>query len=191
MVITAEESVQDEITTCNALFEAGLSKLHVRKPGFSAEGVKMLIQEINDNFLNRLIIHEHHELVQEMQLGGYHIKSNGQEPGNRDGVHVSKSFHTMEEIRSCALPLNYGFLSPVFDSLSKVGYASKFSPDMLKSFLNSPLPFPVYALGGISQSTVSSAKQMGFDGAAVLGSIWQENKVEDRIAKYQTLKQQV
>ncbi|MDW3191653.1 MAG: thiamine phosphate synthase [Cytophagales bacterium] len=187
VVITAEGSVSEEATTCNALMEAGLRKLHVRKPHASAAQVKTLIREIDTDFRDRLIVHEHHELVEEMNLGGYHIKSTGNAPEDTHGKHVSWSFHAFEEIQACSQTLNYGFLSPIFDSLSKSDYQARFSIESLKAFLLKTPHFPIFALGGISVYNVSSTKALGFKGAAVLGSIWQQTKVSDRLTQYQKL----
>lgn len=191
MVITAEGSVSEEATTCNLLMEAGLRKLHVRKPHTSAAEVKALVREIDSNFRDRLIVHELHELVEEMNLGGYHIKSTGKAPEDVKGKHVSRSFHTFEAVGTCQRTLNYGFLSPIFDSISKSGYQARFSMESLKAFLSSTLPFPVFALGGISAENVASTKAVGFQGAAVLGSIWQKPTVADRLAHYENLIKQV
>ncbi len=191
VVITAEGSVKAEATTCNALFEAGLSKLHVRKPGASAVQVKSLIQAISPHYRNKIVVHEHHELVEEMNLGGYHIKSRGNAPDKVQDKHVSKSFHTFEAIQSCRLNLQYGFLSPIFDSLSKPGYSSRFAMESLKVFLASKLRFSVYALGGITRENVANAKSLGFQGVAVLGSIWQKNSLSERLTAYESLKNQI
>lgn len=190
VVITAEGVVSDEVATCNALFEAGLSKLHVRKPHASAVSVKALIQEIDSGFRNRIIVHEHHHMVQEMNLGGYHIKSTGKAPELSEDRHVSQSFHTFDEIRSCEMDLHYGFLSPIFDSLSKPGYSSRFSMESLKVFLMHKLRFPLIALGGITSQNVASVKNIGFQGAAILGSIWQSPSLFKRMETFNALQNQ-
>lgn len=191
IVITAEGTVSEEATTCNILFEAGLSKLHIRKPGASAVQIKTLIQAINPVYHSRTMVHEHHELVKEMSLGGYHIKSKGEVPRDVQDKHVSKSFHSFKEIQSSGLIPDYGFLSPVFDSLSKPGYSSRFTTGSLKDFLIQKLPFPVYALGGITNKNIALTQSLGFRGAAVLGHIWQEISVTKRLEKFELLKKQV
>lgn len=187
MVITTEEEVNAEVESCNALFEAGLRKLHVRKPKSSGVQVKALIQDLDPAFRDRVIVHEHHELVDEMNLGGYHIKSTNRTPENTGTKHVSRSFHAFEEIEAYGKQLNYGFLSPVFDSLSKPGYGSYFSFESLKSFLAGKLSFPIYALGGVTSKNVSEAKSLGFEGAAVLGSIWHQKTISERLEQFEAL----
>ncbi len=187
MVITAEGLVSDEVATCNALLEAGLMKLHIRKPNTSAVIVKALIKEIRQIFWNRIIVHEHHELVEEMNLGGYHIKSERTAPKTMENKHVSKSFHSFDEIQSSRPDLQYGFLSPIFNSISKKGYSSNFSIDKLRSSLVGDHRFPIYALGGITTENITITKKIGFDGAATIGSIWNRNSVSERVAQLQMM----
>ena len=40
--------------------------------------------------------------------------------------------------------------------------------------LNKKAPFPIYALGGINEKNISESKEMDFDGAVVLGGIWNQ-----------------
>jgi thiamine-phosphate pyrophosphorylase len=69
---------------------------------------------------------------------------------------------------------NYCFISPLFDSLSKPGYKGHTS---LQSEVKD-VPFPVYALGGITIHTVTALKGGGFKGVAAIGAIWQNNPLE-------------
>lgn len=87
----------------------------------------------------------------------------------------------MEEIDRIPFHTDYLFLSPIFDSISKYGYRSKFDPDTLKSFLNST-DKQIIALGGVDADRVSSCRKMGFAGVALLGYIW--NKSEEAISRF-------
>ena len=150
-----------------------------------------MIREIKTEFRDRIIVHEHHTLVEEMNLGGYHIKSTGKAPEHKHDKHVSRSFHAFEEVKSYSQDLNYGFLSPIFDSLSKRGYSARFTMESLESFLADSLAFPVYALGGIAPSNIATTKAMGFQGAAVMGSLWQQNSMEERLDRYRVMQDQL
>jgi len=81
--------------------------------------------------------------------------------------------------------LTYGFLSPIFDSISKQGYAAaKFDPDHLRAALHR-CQLPIIALGGISPSNVGRAAELGFSGVAVLGSVWQAQDPEHALREIQ------
>jgi thiamine-phosphate pyrophosphorylase len=91
------------------------------------------------------------------------------------GGTVSTSFHGLQQLHTDWGPvLTYAFLSPIFDSISKEGYsATRFDRRELHQALTL-CPFPVLALGGIiTPDNVQEAADMGFAGAAVIGSVWQ------------------
>ena len=102
------------------------------------------------------------------------------------GSTVSTSFHSLQQLRTDWGPvLSYAFLSPIFDSISKEGYsAARFDRRELRHVLTQ-CPFPVVALGGIADN-VQEAADMGFAGAAVIGSIWQ---AKDPTAAWERLHQ--
>ncbi|CAG9463169.1 unnamed protein product [Pedinophyceae sp. YPF-701] len=90
-----------------------------------------------------------------------------------DGLTQSTGFHDMAPLRAADQGgLTYAFLSPVFDSVSKVGYKSaRFDEQELRSTL-AACPRPVYALGGVTPDRVPQLADLGFAGAAVIGHVW-------------------
>ena len=91
---------------------------------------------------------------------------------------LSTSFHALAEISRCRRRYDYVFLSPIFDSISKAGYASQFDLAALQTSLQQLAARPSYyppvlALGGITSQNTKLVQQMGFAGAAVLGAVWQ------------------
>ena len=84
------------------------------------------------------------------------------------------SAHSFEELKKME-NREIALLGPVFDSISKHGYKSKFSKDELKAGIAEWREFSktkVYALGGIDEENISELEELGFDGAAVLGGAW-------------------
>ncbi len=66
------------------------------------------------------------------------------------------------------------FLSPVFDSISKPGYGSRFSTEELREAAGKGLiNAKVYALGGVDPSRFAELEALGFGGVALLGAAWQ------------------
>ncbi len=81
----------------------------------------------------------------------------------------SRSCHSIAEATACA-DCDYIFLSPVFDSISKPGYkAVPFEPSQVKA-----LPVKTIALGGVTPERFDQVRANGFDGAAMLGYLWQD-----------------
>ncbi|WP_404818013.1 thiamine phosphate synthase [Reichenbachiella ulvae] len=109
---------------------------------------------------------------------GLHWKSH--QKVNQSASLRSKSFHSIEEINEEDAKLDYAFLSPIFNSISKQGYKAAFDVSILGEALNMKHPFPIYALGGIDWNNFKQAQEMGFAGFAMLGAFWNMNDNERR-----------
>ena len=73
---------------------------------------------------------------------------------------------------------DYVFLSPIFNSISKKEYFSKFNDEiLLNASLNGKINKKVIALGGINQETLPIVKKYGFWGVAVIGSVWETAEI--------------
>ena len=91
----------------------------------------------------------------------------------------SRSLHKLDELRDTEEPLDYCFFGPVYESISKKGYLPKVQlPELggvLYNFKKSKSQKPlVYALGGIRRRKIPELFNLGFDGVALLGSIWEK-----------------
>ena len=102
----------------------------------------------------------------------------------RPDIEVTAAYHTIGEFKINNPGYSYVFLSPVFSSISKVGYKSTFNEDSLKDMLRHT-SYKVIALGGVDEDKVEQARRMGFAGVAVLGSIW---KSKEPLEKFKRIK---
>ena len=66
------------------------------------------------------------------------------------------------------------FLSTIFDSISKQGYASRFGDDVLRQYASNGLLAKVVALGGVDAGNIERLRSFGFYGAAVLGYLFSD-----------------
>jgi thiamine-phosphate pyrophosphorylase len=90
------------------------------------------------------------------------------------------SAHSFEELKKTSENADICFLGPVFDSISKFGYKSKFSRQELKEGIAAWKTAPkkkersqkLFALGGVSAENIAELAEFGFDGVAVLGAVW-------------------
>lgn len=155
---------------------------HLRKPDFSRMEMESWIREIDSQFWNRLVVHSHHELAGEYGLKGGHFSSSVSKlpSGCRQ---TSVSCHSIRELQECRISFDYAFLSPIFDSISKKGYGSRFSAEVLRELLKST-ERKVFALGGIDEDKIDTIHDLGFAGAAVLGALWQSG---DPVEKFKRL----
>lgn len=148
------------------LTDGGFWRAHIRKPGASVDRVRRLVEAIPSALYPRLSLHDHLHLAAEYGLGGVHLNSRNPEPPCGWRGMVSRSIHTPGEIAS--LDCDYAFISPVFASISKRGYAP--AEDML-SIPGLP-DHRVFALGGVTPDNIDKVREAGFGGAAMLGALW-------------------
>ncbi|UOQ98580.1 thiamine phosphate synthase [Hymenobacter sp. 5317J-9] len=193
IVISPPHAVAHESTLVSEMLAAGLTRFHVRKPGWGLSEMAAYVAAIPAEFHPRLVLHSHHALVAELGLGGAHLTAAARAANTRPtlapGQSLSTSFHTLAEIRQHRRRYNYVFLSPIFDSLSKENYAAAFDLETVAEALRQLRQRPGYApsvvaLGGIDAPRLASVRQAGFAGAAVLGAVWQS---PDPVAAFRTL----
>ena len=162
---------EDKIIT--ALFEEGLDILHLRKPETCAMYSERLLTLIPQQYHRRIVTHEHFYMKEEFGLMGIHLNArNTKEPHDYDG-HISCSCHSVEEVKQKKNFYDYVFMSPVFDSISKEGYLSQYTPEELRAAAKEGIiDKNVMALGGITADNILEIKDIGFGGAAILGDLW-------------------
>ena len=153
-LISSPENFAGEHEILEEMFELGLQRLYARKP------------QMAEVLLERWII-------------GFNIK------WHNNILPWPGSAHSFEELEKTNA--NVCFLGPVFDSISKFGYKSKFSHRELKKGIAAWKAFQkkenrsqkLFALGGVEAGNLSKLAKLGFDGAAVLGTVWHNpNPVE-------------
>lgn len=193
IVISPPLSVPDEARLACELLALGLARFHVRKPAWSRVEVAAYLAAIPVQYHPRLVLHSHHALAAELDLGGVHLtaasRHQGIRPMRRPGQTLSTSFHTLAEIRQHRQRYDYVFLSPIFNSLSKTNYPAAFTLTEITAALGQLrhragyVP-QVLALGGVAAAQLPAVQQAGFAGAAVLGTVWQS---PDPVAAFREL----
>lgn len=169
IAITLPEFFPSESFIINGLLSRKeVDYVHIRKPGVSIEKMEGLITEIDPIFYSRIKVHDCFDLVERFHLGGCHL--NSRNPSPPDTVRsISRSIHSLAEIDK-NLDLDYQFLSPVFDSISKPGYKASFELEKISSYINGK---NVIALGGVTPGKFRYLKNLGFKGAALSGYFFQ------------------
>lgn len=149
--------------------------IHIRKPGATVDEVENLILNIPVTLRHRLVIHDHFQLAQQYALHGIHLNSRNPSPPDGWQGSISRSCHSIEELIMWKERCNYLSLSPIFDSISKRGYRSAFTPDIISSAHNKGIiDKKVLALGGVTFDNITTVIRMGFGGAMILGDAWKE-----------------
>ena len=186
IVITAPEFFDGEAEILNQLFESGLTRLHVRKPQSQRQEVEKLVLGIDFKFRAGVTIHYHSDLVSEMGLGGMHFSypQISKEVKTSGRYTISCSLHQWGELNEVQDKIDYCFMSPVFNSISKAGYLANEALKQVPSFASN-----IYALGGITESNYEEVLDRGFSGIAVMGYLW-ANKAA-ALQRYKVLEQKV
>ena len=162
---------EDKIIT--TLFEEGLDILHLRKPDTAPIYAERLLTLIPEQYHKRIVVHGHFYLKEEFKLKGIHLNHrNPNLPNNYKG-HVSRSCHSLEEIKEHKRDCDYMFLSPVFDSISKQNYHANYTPEEIRqAHKDGIIDKKVIALGGIDIDNIREVKSYGFGGVAIMGALW-------------------
>lgn len=153
------------------LLDSGFERVHIRKPEWSNSEVLGLLNEIPREYHERLTLHQTPEIFGSLkgpERPGFQL--NGRHPvAPEEAGLLSVSCHSLEEATKASENPNIGYqtLSPIFDSISKNGYRSRFRIEDMKD-----IPRRTIALGGITPYKIPSLIKAGFDGAAFLGFIW-------------------
>ncbi|MEO6522892.1 MAG: thiamine phosphate synthase [Mucilaginibacter sp.] len=191
IVISDPGAVADEASIINRLFEAGMTRFHLRKPDWKIDQFIDLLLGIDPTFYNAIALHQQHYLTGTFGIKRLHYTENqrvitGTEKltqQNQKGYTLSTSVHHIAHI-SLLEYFDYAFFSPVFNSISKPGYQSQLEDGFRLEKVNA-LP-KVIALGGIDETNLERVREMNFDGAAVLGAIW--NDPYQAVATFKRLK---
>ncbi|GAC1448983.1 MAG: thiamine phosphate synthase [Chitinophagaceae bacterium] len=180
VVISNPAAVPHEITIIRALFDAGLEILHIRKPAITAAESGELIEKIPSKYHHRVALHQHHEVAGDYGIRRLHFTEIKRMEMTEESLMqlkarnyiLSSSIHAVTDYKNVPASFDYTFFGPVFNSISKKGYTSAVNDGFIfPAHVNQP---KVIAIGGIDATNIRKAGNMKFDGAAVLGAIWQK-----------------
>lgn len=194
IVISNPDTIPNEPQIIDQLFEAGLTRFHLRKPGYEERQVTGLLKQINEQYHHRIVLHQHHAIARDFDLERLHYTEQHRlntdtetlVKQNREGYILSTSVHDVATLQTLKW-FDSAFLGPVFNSISKPGYQAKFTGSFYLD--KQDIDLNIIALGGICVSNLSKVKAMNFDGAAVLGTIW--NKPEQAVVNFKNLQQEL
>ncbi len=204
-VCSVHKTIPDEQQLVQQLLHHGLATFHLRKPSYSKEELRDWLKQLNDFERQKVVIHSHWSLSEEFALKGLHfgatmLKQMTSEEfkdwmtrAKEKQLSVSSSVHHQDEIDRLPMGVDYVWLSPVFESISKQEYTPIYSSAQFDSWvkeLQEQKQTEVYALGGIEARHIQELSHRGFDGAAVLGSVWNNVKgLQDKELVIQRIKQ--
>jgi thiamine-phosphate pyrophosphorylase len=172
VVISPESSDPRELPAMEGFFAAGLGSYHVRKPSWTEGELEAWLRGLPAEWRPRIVLHQHHGLVAALGLGGRHERADS--PRAQGG---SRSCHDLPSLRRHLRSFAQVIFGPVFPSLTKAGYgpAAGFPWDELQGILkgrDGRGTARVLAIGGVTAGRLGRCAELGFDGAAVMGAVW-------------------
>lgn len=185
IAITREVVEIDESCRICNLIDAGFDYVHIRKPALQKNEMQQFIESIPTRYYNRLKLHDHFDLADKYDLAGIHLNSRNRTAPIGFQKHVSKSCHSIEELRDIDR-FEYVFLSPIFDSISKQGYKARFSKNELENSSNL-ISEKVMALGGVADKHIPYLQKIGFGGCASLGYLPWTDDYQSFVQKINTI----
>jgi len=179
IVISNPDTIAHEAQLVNQLFEAGLTRFHLRKPDWDEQQLVDLLRQIDQAFYPYIALHQHHHLATDLGIKRLHFTEKHRLGTERDrltvqkklGYTLSTSIHTIGEL-NLLTTFDYSFFGPVFNSISKPGYQSQLPEDFRVP--RNTATTKIIALGGVEHANLDKLKNMGFDGVGVLGTIWND-----------------
>lgn len=176
IAITTPKVTDEDVYLIKGLLEKGIDTVHLRKPDADIHECRKVLETLAPGQRAKIIVHDYPELYEEFSLKGIHVNRNVPYlPVDYKGYRT-RSCHSLEEVRRYKEEYDYVFLSPIFDSISKVGYRSGFSDEELrKASAKGIIDDKVIALGGVTFDKIPYLKELNFGGVAMIGSIYHPN----------------
>ena len=173
IAITQPFAVNKEDVIIRHLLANGFDVVHLRKPDADIEYCRDLLGRLSPAEHSRIVVHDYPVLYDEYTLRGIHLNHNYTSyPPHYQGTRT-RSCHTFEEVARYKDECDYLFLSPIFDSISKVGYRSRFShAELSRASAEGIIDERVVALGGVTFDKIAYLKELNFGGIAMLGGLY-------------------
>ncbi|MCZ4408046.1 thiamine phosphate synthase [Cryomorphaceae bacterium 1068] len=194
VVVSSPKDQPDEIVEVIRMFEAGLEHFHIRKPRLNRKELTEYIKLFPEKYRKRLVIHSYHGLAASLKLGGIHLSRKHRKRGKFYGFRlylkrkfdknllVTRTFHKLTDITNEKRKYSYTFLSPVFDSITHSTLSGGFSKRALLIMIPQARQ-PVFALGGVDAERIPEIADLGFEGAVLLGSVWNSEEAPHIVFK--------
>ncbi|GGE15899.1 thiamine phosphate synthase [Sphingobacterium cellulitidis] len=177
IVISANGLIPNELQMLNNLFQKGLEHFHFRKYGLSDDQALEYLEQIDPSYVGRVVLHSHRHLANDLKIERLHFNTSDRIANKHMDLErkyqLSTSTHSIQEFNALDKVWNYAFLSPLFQSISKPGYG-RFESVFTEIKYKRNDSVALIGLGGIDYQNMESVFEIGSDGVALLGSLWNQ-----------------
>lgn len=169
VILTSSTFFVEEDKILVTLFEEGLERLHLYKPGASPIYMERLLSLLPSSYYSRIVVHGHLYLQNEYNLGGAHLDELSADMSLVKGK-VGRTCYSIE-----SLPLLKKNASQVFlhafaqgvDSMPMVG-----TSDLIRASHLGVIDKRVFLSGALNFEHISIAKDLGFGGIVFQDELW-------------------
>ena len=180
IVVSHGGKLEGEAAIVNALFEEGLECFHLRKPEATEYELTAFMQEIDPVFYPKIAWHQCHHLAFTYNSKRLHFPTWMRDRTDAgmwkllmsEQCILTTSIHAGDAVLSPPSCFAYTFAGPVFNSISKTGYAALRENERMKLAFNDTVVKRI-AIGGIDYDNCNAVRILGVQGIAVSGAIWQ------------------
>jgi thiamine-phosphate pyrophosphorylase len=174
-----------------AALKGGVRAIQLREKNLPENELRSLAQDVlklTRKYDALLIINHRSELAHDISADGVHLtessvavrKIRKQYPD----LLIGKSTHSLQSARRAQHQgADFVTFSPVYDTPSKQPYGPPQGLEKLKQVC-AGLELPVLALGGIDLSRITSVREQGAFGIALIRGIWNSPDIEHESLKY-------
>jgi thiamine-phosphate pyrophosphorylase len=195
-LLASPETLENEWDILTELFDAGLEKFYLRKPGLRLRKYEECLSNIPERFLERVVLHEHFTIMYDYPFKEIHLKTRERKAfenkerfrrlikeAHKENILCSSSVHNLDELRQMDGLLDSIWVSPVYDSISNPTHVAEI--DWILALKNLELNSKIVALGGIHENNVGALMRSPFSEVALLGSIW--NRPESAVENFKKI----
>ncbi len=195
-LLTTNNRIKSETELIEQFFMHGLDVLHLKKKKFSRKKTEEYLKLIPKQYHSKIILHSHHKLAVKYKTLGIHLGRSDRKRSFRTSLKIfwfklfhpklqfTTSCHSLHSASSDKRKYHHMMLSPIFDSISKKNYSPAFSQRQL-ILINEKTENSIYALGGVDVSHIQTAKNDGFKGVVLYGSIWKNES--DKVVAFREI----
>jgi thiamine-phosphate pyrophosphorylase len=195
VVYTLPYAVANETDKINQLFDAGLTELHIRKPGFSKDDLYSLLSGINPRYHSCIVLHQKHELSKHFQLKGLHFGPNYFKGASglfrrmlyagKSRLQLSTAVSDIKKVDDVSTIFDRVFVGPMYKKFSEQNVLTNFDPFEVKNTVSKSSK-SIYAYGGIDYKNQERIESLGFQGLVLQSSVWKSGDVVNAFRSFLT-----
>ncbi len=173
VIMTKSTFFVEEDIILSALFDEGMTNLHLFKPGSSPLYAERLLTLLPEDHYKHITIHHHPYLKKEYGLSGIHLdNATDNIPIGYKG-NVTRTCNDLSMLKTMKKQSKYVFLKNIFDCIEFKDEKQTFTtPQLIEASRSGLIDRHVYALGGMSIDNIKAARDLGFGGVVICGDLW-------------------